>query len=230
MAWGLWGVICLNLRRASETERHQPQAGRFRARSRSPSSAAYRLRKLATPIALGPGESLPLQANVDGASWPSKEYATGIEADFGHLDFFPNHTVPTSRAKMAAPVRADIRMSRLERPKTSWTTNHTVTAATNATQRATRRSMILDIAWLCGAGDLISCDFAPMIWDTSPPLRISIRCDTPSWARHASRISGDKEASNGFSYPSWVDAPVLTLWCWPDRSYSRPFEETAAPS
>jgi hypothetical protein len=48
---------------------------------------AYRLRKLATPIALGPGESLRLQARVNGTSWPSKEYATGIEADFGHLDF-----------------------------------------------------------------------------------------------------------------------------------------------
>ena len=29
---------------------------------------------------------------------------------------------------MAAPVRADIRMSRLETPKTYWATNHAVTA------------------------------------------------------------------------------------------------------
>lgn len=83
----VWGVICLNLRRASGTERHQPQSGRFRARSQSPSSVAYRLRKLATPIALGPGELLRLQASVDGTSWPSKEYAMGIAADFGHLEF-----------------------------------------------------------------------------------------------------------------------------------------------
>ena len=34
----------------------------------------------------------------------------------GHLDFFPNHTGAISRAKMAAPVRAGIRMSRLETP------------------------------------------------------------------------------------------------------------------
>ena len=49
------------------------------------------------------------------------------------------------------------------------------------------------------------------------------------WPRRIKRAS-EKEASNGFSYPSWVDALVLTRWCWPDRSYSRPFEETAAPS
>jgi hypothetical protein len=38
----------------------------------------------------------------------------------GHLDFrsFAYHSVATSRAKMAAPIRADLRMSRLERPKT----------------------------------------------------------------------------------------------------------------
>ena len=34
----------------------------------------------------------------------------------GHLNFFPNHTGAISRAKMAAPVRANIRMSRLETP------------------------------------------------------------------------------------------------------------------
>jgi hypothetical protein len=34
----------------------------------------------------------------------------------GHFGFFPNHTGAVSRAKMAAPVRADIRMSRLETP------------------------------------------------------------------------------------------------------------------
>jgi len=44
------------------------------------------------------------------------------EADFGHLDFrsFSNHSVATSRAKirakMAAPVKADVRMSRRESP------------------------------------------------------------------------------------------------------------------
>src|SRR3979409_2153095 len=47
-------VICLTLRRASGTEHYHPQSGRFRARSQSPSSVAYRLRKLATPIALAP--------------------------------------------------------------------------------------------------------------------------------------------------------------------------------
>jgi len=81
---------------------------------------------------------------------------------------------------MAAPVRADHRMSRLERPKTKWATTHAVTAATNATQRAARRSMIRSPipkpaksklrAVLSGTGDLISCDFAPMICDTTPPL------------------------------------------------------------
>jgi hypothetical protein len=40
------------------------------------------------------------------------------EADLVHLGFFPNHTGAISRAKMAAPIRADIRMSRLETPKT----------------------------------------------------------------------------------------------------------------
>ena len=59
----------------------------------------------------------------------------------GHLGFFPNHTGAISRAKMAAPVRADIRMSRLEKPKTYWATNHATTAATAATQRAARMSM-----------------------------------------------------------------------------------------
>ena len=59
----------------------------------------------------------------------------------GHLNFFPNHTGAISRAKMAAPVRADIRMSRLETPKTYWATNHATTAATAATQRAARMSM-----------------------------------------------------------------------------------------
>ena len=40
------------------------------------------------------------------------------EADFGHLDFrsFSNHSVATSRAKMAAPVKAEVRMSRRESP------------------------------------------------------------------------------------------------------------------
>jgi hypothetical protein len=53
--WGVWvWVICLTLRRASGTEHYHPQSGRFRARSQSPSSVAYRLRKLATPIALAP--------------------------------------------------------------------------------------------------------------------------------------------------------------------------------
>jgi hypothetical protein len=46
--------ICLNLWRPSGTERYHPQSGRFRASSQSPPSVAYRLRKLATPIALAP--------------------------------------------------------------------------------------------------------------------------------------------------------------------------------
>jgi hypothetical protein len=44
-------VICLTLLRASGTEHYHPPSGRCRARSQSPSSVAYRLRKLATPIA-----------------------------------------------------------------------------------------------------------------------------------------------------------------------------------
>jgi hypothetical protein len=48
------GVICLTLRIANGIEHDHPQSGRFHARSQSPSSVAYRLRKLATPIALGP--------------------------------------------------------------------------------------------------------------------------------------------------------------------------------
>ena len=59
----------------------------------------------------------------------------------GHLNFFPNHTGTISRAKMAVPVRADIRMSRLEMPKTYWATNHAMTAAIAATQSAARISM-----------------------------------------------------------------------------------------
>jgi hypothetical protein len=43
----------------------------------------------------------------------------------------PNHTGTISRAKMAVPVRADIRMSRLEMPKTYWATNHAMTVATS---------------------------------------------------------------------------------------------------
>jgi hypothetical protein len=82
----------------------------------------------------------------------------------GHLDFFPNHTGAISRRKMAAPVRADIRMSTLERPKTKCATTQAVTAATTATQRAARMSMVrssipnpprVNFALLSGTGDPI---------------------------------------------------------------------------
>jgi hypothetical protein len=77
--WGFLGwVICLTLQRASGTEHYHPQSGRFRARSQSPSSVAYRLRKLATPIALAPRGLPRLQAGVGRTSWPSNEYAMRI--------------------------------------------------------------------------------------------------------------------------------------------------------
>jgi hypothetical protein len=66
--------ILLSPRKAGGTERYHHQSGRFRARSQSPPSVAYRLRKLATPIALALGGLPRLQAGV-GGSWPSEEYA-----------------------------------------------------------------------------------------------------------------------------------------------------------
>jgi len=82
---------------------------------------------------------------------------------------------------MAAPIRADVRP---EIPKREWAINPAVNAITVA-QTTTRKSMILDIARLCApselravlsrTGDLISCDFAPMIWEIAPERRIDAR-------------------------------------------------------
>jgi hypothetical protein len=73
----VWRVIA-SLRRASGIGPYHPQSARFRVRSQSPPSVAYRLRRLATPKVLALGVLPRLQAGVRGTSWPSKKYAMRI--------------------------------------------------------------------------------------------------------------------------------------------------------
>jgi cation diffusion facilitator CzcD-associated flavoprotein CzcO len=131
------------------------------------------------PDQLPSGAVLVVGSGASGAQITEELFRAGRRV---YLSVGRHSRLPRRYRGIAAPIRAEIRMSGLERPKTQWATNHAMTAAIAATQSAARISMARSSipkpakrklrAVLSGTGDPISCDFVPMIWDKAP-LRLA---------------------------------------------------------